>query len=181
MILNLLYPILAATVAVCAALQPACAEDSFGIEDENLRSVPASAAAVLRSHLMNTVYRECATGKFIGVRLALAGTGQESDWIAKTADGCAWGAATAKIWVLKKGKSGFQLVLDDGGQVVLLLKSKTNGLRDLKMASGTTGHYSESLLRFDGRQYKVFKSCEINLQDPNVSKSHPDGQCHINY
>lgn len=178
---SLLKPILLATVAVCVALPRAHAEDTFGIEDENLRPVPAPVAAVLRTYLKNTDYEECATGKFKGVPVDLAGRGQESDWIAMTADGCAWGAATAKIWVLKRTKTAYRLVLDDAGQDVLLLKSKTNGHRDLRTASGTAGHYSEAVLRYDGQRYKLFKSCAIDLNDPMVDKLHPDGQCHVNY
>lgn len=181
MITHLLTPLLVAAIAVCVALHPAHAEDSFSIEDENLRPVPAPVAAVLRSYLKNTDYKECATGEFIGVPMDLAGGGQENDWIAKTADGCAWGAANAKIWVLKRAKTGYRLVLDDGGHTVLLLKSKANGLRDLRTVSGTAGHYSEALLRFDGRRYKVFKSCAINWQDPNANKLYPDGECHLNF
>lgn len=163
-----------------AALHPVHAEDGFGIEDDNLRPVPSAVAAALRMHLRNTDYKECANGKFIGSAVDLKGSARKLDWIAKTANGCAWGAATAKIWILKRDRARYRVVLDDGGQGVVLLNTKTNGLRDLRMPSGTAGHYSDAILKFDGRRYKVFRSCVIDLQDPEENRRHPDGQCHVN-
>lgn len=89
-------------------------------------------------------------------------------------------AATAQIWILKNEKTHYRVVLDDGGQGVVLSNSKTNGLRDLTMPSDTAGHYSDELLKFDGVRYKIFKSCAIDLQDTEEIKKHPDGQCHVN-
>lgn len=172
--------LVAALFIVRTALQPVYADDGFGIEDENLRPVPAAVATALREHVRKTDYRECAQGDFVGSAVDLEGRGRKIDWIAKTADGCAWGAATAKIWVLKNDNVRYRVVLDSGGQVIVLLNSKTNGLRDLTMPSGTAGHYSDALLKFDGVQYKIFKSCAIDLQGTEEIKRHPDGRCHVN-
>jgi hypothetical protein len=173
-------PLVAASIAVCTALHPVHADGGFGIEDENLRAVPPAVVMALRAHVRKTDYKDCAQGEFVGTAVDLGGHGRKLDWIAKTADGCAWGAATAKIWILKNEKSHYRVVLDAGGQGVLLSNSKTNGLRDLTMPSGTAGHYSDALLKFDGVQYKVFKSCVIDLQDTEGIKRHPDDQCHVN-
>lgn len=164
---------------VCTAFHPVHADDDFGIEDDNLRRVPPAVASALRAHLRKTDYKDCAQGEFVGSSVDLDGGGHKLDWIAKTADGCAWGAATAKIWILKKYENRYRVVLDTGGQVVFMLNSKTNGLRDFTMPSGTAGHYSDALLKFDGLRYKVFKSCAIDLQNNDDIKKHPDGRCHV--
>jgi hypothetical protein len=173
-------PLVAASLVVCAALHPVHAEDGFGIEDDKLRPVPPAVAKALRAHVSKTDYKDCAQGMFVGSTVDLEGSGRKLDWIAKTADGCAWGAATAKIWVLKNEKIHYRIVLDSGGQGVALLKSKTNGLRDLRMPSATAGHYSDALLKFDGLRYEVLRSCIIDWQDAEEIKRHPDGQCHVN-
>jgi hypothetical protein len=177
---HLHLPLVAASIAVSIAFHPVHAEDGFGIEDANLRVVPPTVAMALRAHLEKTDYKDCAQGEFVGSAVDLGGSGLKLDWIAKTADGCAWGAATAKIWILKNEKTYYRVVLDDGGQGVVLSNAKTNGLRDLTMPSGTAGHYSDALLKFDGIQYKVFKSCVIDLEDTEEIKKYPDGQCHVN-
>lgn len=173
-------PRVAASLVVCAALHPVHAEDGFGIEDDKLRPVPPAVARALRAHVSKTDYKDCAQGKFVGSTVDLKGRGRELDWIAKTADGCAWGAATARIWILKNEKTHYRVVLDDAGQGVVLLNSKTNGLRNLTMPSGTAGHYSDALLKFDGLRYAVFRSCAIDLQNTEEIRRHPDGQCHVN-
>jgi len=170
-------PRLSFTLILGALLGSAHAAD-FSIEDESLRPVPAAVARALRVQIRGTDYKECAMGKFVGAAVDLTGDGREDGWIAKTADGCAWGAASAKIWVLKKERNAYRMVLYYGGQGVTLQKSKTNSLRDLVIASGTAGHYGETAFKFDGRQYKEFKSCAIDLQDPVENKRHPDGTCH---
>jgi hypothetical protein len=173
------YLLLATSFVACAVPRPAYA-DEFGIEDSNLRAVPPAVVTVLRAHLRQTVYKDCAQGAFVGSAVDLDGTGRKLDWIAKTADGCAWGAATAKIWVVRNEKAHYRVVLDGGGQAVVLSSSKTNGLLDLTMPSATAGHYSDALLKFDGVQYKIFKSCSLDLQDTKELQKHPDGQCHVN-
>ncbi|WP_395399177.1 hypothetical protein ACHMW6_19800 [Pseudoduganella sp. UC29_106] len=172
--------LVAASLVTCAQPRPVRADDDFGIEDINLRAVPRAVSKALSEHVRRTDYKECAQGKFVGTAVDLVGFGQKGDWIVKTADGCAWGAATAKIWVLKRENAGYRVVLDSGGQGVILLKSEANGLRDLRMPSGTAGHYSDAWLKFDGWRYKVHRSCAIDLQDAEELKVHPDGQCHIN-
>ena len=176
---NLYFPRVTALLVVSTAL-PVYAGDGFGIEDENLRPLPPAVATALRAHVRKTDYKECAQGEFVGSSVDLQGRGRKLDWIAKTADGCAWGAATAKIWVLKRDKIRYRVVLDSGGQGVVLLNSKANGLRNLTMPSGTAGQYSDALLKFNGRRYEVKRSCAIDFQDPEEIKRHPDGRCYVN-
>lgn len=170
---------LSIAASLCVAASVAQAADAFGIEDDALRPVPAAAASALRAHVASTDYKDCAAGDFAGMSVNLAGRGRGDDWIAKTADGCAWGTATAKIWIVRKERGAYRLVLDYGGQGVVLRKATTNGLRDLTVFSGTAGHYAEAVFKFDGRSYQQFKSCAIDLQDPNERQRHPDGRCHV--
>lgn len=128
----------------------------FNIEDESLRPLPAAALTVLRAHIATTEYKECATGEFVGTNVDLAGRGRKVDWIAKTADGCAWGASTAKIWILERQANAYRLVLYTGGQVVDLHKEKSRKLRNLTVASGNAGHYAETLFKFNGTEYVGF-------------------------
>lgn len=124
-------------------------------------------------------YRDCAKGKFVGSAVDLAGSGRKQDWIAKTADGCAWGVANAKIWVLKHDRTRYRVVLYYGGQAVVFLNAKTHGLHDLTMPSGTAGHYSDTLFKFDGVRYSVFRSFAIDLGNPEEIKQHPNYRCDV--
>lgn len=180
MVGRLLAPLVAVSLSVCAALRPVHAQDGFGIEDDNLQPVPPAVATALRAHVRNTDYKECADGEFVGSAVDLSGTGRKRDWIAKTADGCAWGVNIAKIWVLRNEQMRYRVVLDHGGQGVVLLNAKTKGLRDLNMPSGSAGHYSDLLLKFDGRRYQVIKSCGIVLGGTEGRAQHPDGRCRVN-
>ena len=75
-------------------MRVACAQE-FNIEDDNLSTLPPAALTAVRAHTKTTPYSECAAGNFIGAAVDLTGHGKKMDWVAKTADGCAWGAATA--------------------------------------------------------------------------------------
>jgi len=157
-------PLVAVSLVECTGLHPAHAEEGFGIEDDNLRPAPPAAMKAMRAHISKTEYKDCAQGRFVGSTVDLDGGGRKLDWIAKTADGCGWGASTAKIWILRHEKTRYRVVLDSGGQGVVLLNSKTNGLRDLEMPSGTAGRFSAALFKFDGVRYTVFRSCAVDLQ-----------------
>jgi len=146
----------------------------FNIEDVTLSPLPLAALTAVRAHTRTTDYRECADGKFIGAAVDLTGDRRKVDWIAKTADGCAWGAATAIIWILKREGNAYRVVLYYGGQVVSLKSEKSHTLRDLEIASGTAGHYSETYFKFDGRAYTQFNSRQVNLQDPDECKRNAD-------
>jgi hypothetical protein len=146
----------------------------FNIEDEALVALPAEALASVRAHVATTDYNECAPGQFIGMAMDLSGTGRSGDWIAKTADGCGWGAASAKIWVLHRDGKSFRVVLDSGGQVLSLRKTRSHGLRDAVIESITAGHYAETVFTFNGKKYTQSSSRAVNLQDPAECKKNSD-------
>jgi hypothetical protein len=148
--------------------------DGFGAEDENLSPLPPAALKAVQAHAMTTDYQECATGGFVGSAVDLSGKGRKTDWVAKTADGCAWGASSVVIWVLKQEGTSYRVVLYNGGQALTLTDTKSHTLRDLKIVAATAGHYSKSHFKFDGKEYKNFKSREVNLQDPVECRRNPD-------
>ena len=151
----------------------------FGSEDETLRPLPADALSAVRAHARTTEYRDCAAGGFVGSAVDLSGHGQRNDWIAKTADGCAWGAASVAIWVLKREPSGYHVVLFSGGQMVSLRKAKAGEVLDLQIVSQTAGHYSQTPYKFDGKTYRELKSRSVDFSDPADCKRNRD-VCDVN-
>lgn len=165
--------LLSSFVALIWLAHPAYAQE-FNIESELLSALPVAALSAVRAHTKTTDYGECAAGGFVGVAIDLAGNGRKVDWVAKTADGCAWGAATAVIWVLKQEGTSYRVVLYSGGQSLGLNGPKSHALRDLEITSGTAGHYAETYFKFDGKLYQEFESRFVNLQDPADCKRNPD-------
>lgn len=148
--------------------------DGFGAEDENLVPLPPAALTVVQAHALTTSYRECATGGFVGSAVDLSGKGRKTDWVAKTEDSCAWGASSVVIWVLKQEGVSYRVVLYNGGQALTLTETKSHALRDLEIVAATAGHYSKSHFKFDGKEYRNFKSREVNLQDPVECRRNQD-------
>jgi hypothetical protein len=130
----------------------------FSSEDETQGPLPPDALAAVRAHAKTTQYSDCAAGGFVGSPVDLTGHGKPMDWIAKTADGCAWGAASVAIWVLKRESTGYRVVLFSGGQLVSLNKARPGDVPDLQIVSRTAGHYSKTTYKFDGNFYKEAKS-----------------------
>ncbi|MFZ6745243.1 hypothetical protein ACO0LC_18620 [Undibacterium sp. JH2W] len=154
-------------------VNPAFSQE-FNIEDDSLSTLPPAALTAVRAHAKTTDYRDCADGGFIGTAIALAGGTQKLDWVAKTADGCAWGAATAAIWVLKHEGNAYRVVLYSGGQALNLKGKKSHMLKNLEITSATAGHYSAANYQYDGKRYQQFKARYVDLSDPRVCKKNPD-------
>lgn len=146
----------------------------FGSEDETQRPLPPAALSAVRAHAKTTEYRDCAAGNFVGSAVDLTGHAQPNDWIAKTADGCAWGAAAVAIWVLKREPNGYRVVLFSGGQMVGLNSAKVGEVQDLQIVSQTAGHYSQTTYKFDGKTYKEAKSRSVDFSDPEDCKRNQD-------
>lgn len=173
--------IVVATIGFCSFIVSLHAEDFnpvFDSEDETLRPLPSHALSAVRAHARTTAYRDCATGGFIGSAVDLTGNGTANDWIAKTADGCAWGAASVAIWVLKRGPTGYHVVLFSGGQMVSLRRVKAGEAPDLQIASQTAGHYSQTTYKFDGKIYRELKSKLVDLSDRVDCKGNRN-VCHV--
>lgn len=169
--------ILVAVIGFGAFTGPLHAEDFkpvFDSEDETQRPLPADALSAVRAHAKTTQYSDCAAGGFIGSAVDLAGRGKSNDWIARTADGCAWGAASVAIWVLKREPAGFRVVLFSGGQMVSLNRAREGEVADLQIVSQTAGHYSQTTYKFDGKTYREAKSRSVDLSDPADCKRNKD-------
>lgn len=166
--------VLAALVFNTGALRAADFTPAFGSEDDNLQPLPPAALAAVRAHAATTDYRDCAAGGFIGAAVDLAGQHRPRDWIAKTADGCAWGAASVVIWVLKHEDHGYRVVLFGSGQAVNLERAKPGAVADLQFIDATAGHYAETIYRYDGKAYRELRSRLVDLSDPADCKRNPD-------
>lgn len=146
----------------------------FGSEDETHRPLPPDALSAVRAHAKTTAYGDCAAGEFVGTAVDLTGHGQPDDWIAETADGCAWGAASVAIWVLKRVSNGYRVVLFSGGQMVSLSGARAGAVRDLQIVSQTAGHYAQTTYQFDGKAYRESASRSVDLSDPADCKRNRD-------
>lgn len=169
--------ILIAIIGSSAFTAPLHAEDFkpvFGNEDETQRPLPPDALTVVRTHAKTTQYSDCAAGGFVGSAVDLTGHGKPNDWIAKTADGCAWGAASVAIWVLKRGPGGYRVVLFSGGQMVSLNRARAGEVPDLQIVSQTAGHYSQTTYKFDRGTYREAASRSVDLSDPADCKRNRD-------
>jgi hypothetical protein len=166
---RILQWIAVATVGSGAFVGPLHAEDFkpvFGSEGGTHRPLPPDALSAVRAHAGTTEYSDCAAGGFVGSAVDLTGHGRPDDWIAETADGCAWGAASVAIWVLKREANGYRVVLFSGGQTVSLNEARAGAVRDLQIVSQTAGHYAQTTYRFDGKAYREAKSRAVDFSDP---------------
>lgn len=149
-------------------------EPVFGSEDASQRALPRDALSAVRKHARKTDYGDCAAGEFIGSSVSLTSHGEPNDWIAMTADGCAWGASSVVIWVLKREPKGYRVVLFSGGQMVSLSRPRAGKVRDLQIVSQTAGRYSQTTYTFVGKNYKKASSRFVDLSDPADCKRNRD-------
>lgn len=167
---NCMLPWIVGTMIGCVAVAgPLHAEDfkpAFGAEDETMRRLPPDALAAVRAHARTTEYSDCAAGEFVGSAVDLTGRGQARDWIVKTADGCAWGASSVVIWVLKRDPGGYRVVLFSGGQAVGMRRARTGDIADLEIVSATARNYTQTIYKFDGNVYKESASRSVDLSHP---------------
>jgi hypothetical protein len=174
---KILQWIVVATVGCSSFNGPLNAEEFkpvFGSEDGTRRPLPPGALSAVRAHAKTTEYSDCAAGKFVGTAVDLTGRGRPNDWIATTADGCAWGAASVAIWVLRQEPNGFRVVLFSGGQMVSLSKARADQVRDLQIVTQTAGHYSQTTYKFNGKTYREAKSRSVDFSDPADCKRNRD-------
>jgi hypothetical protein len=71
---------------------------------------------------------------------------------------CFLGANIAQFWVLHKTRTGFALVLSQVAHNLEVLTSRTNGLRDIELASAVGASYYGAIdYRFDGHFYEIVR------------------------
>jgi hypothetical protein len=79
---------------------------------------------------------------------------------------CACGMVNCSIYIYRKTGQGFETILDDAaGLGVELLKTSTNGYRDLLVsARDTAATQSQTTYKFDGKQYREARTMLVQLE-----------------
>src|SRR5215213_903440 len=79
---------------------------------------------------------------------------------------CVCGMVNCSIYVYRKTGQGFESIMDDAsGFGVELLKTSTNGYRDLLVtARDTAATQSQITYKFDGKQYREAKNMLVHLE-----------------
>ena len=79
---------------------------------------------------------------------------------------CACGMVNCSIYIYRKTGQGFESILDDAsGYGVELLKTSTNGYRDLLVtARDTAATQGQTTYKFDGRRYREAKNMLVQLE-----------------
>lgn len=101
--------------------------------------------------------------EFIGKAVALSADNPETvDWIATTKNACSWAASAAPIWVLRRERSGYRVVLSYVSYDLTLGSGSQKGLRHIATARATAARVETQLWKFDGRTYKLAR---MHVQD----------------
>jgi len=79
---------------------------------------------------------------------------------------CACGMVNCSIYIYRKTGQGFESILDDAsGYGVELLKTSTNGYRDLLVtARDTAATQGQTTYKFDGRRYREAKNMLVQVE-----------------
>lgn len=145
-------------IAATAAVQGHAA--TFVVEEDALGPIPQSAvAAISRTQGgIPTDYQGQAC-EFTGKAVALSAESSESiDWIATTKNACAWAASAAPIWVIRRDKIGYKVLLFHVTYDLTLGTGSQNGLRHIATARATAARVETQLWKFDGQTYKLVRA-----------------------
>ncbi|HSE18095.1 MAG TPA: hypothetical protein VLB46_13655 [Pyrinomonadaceae bacterium] len=79
---------------------------------------------------------------------------------------CSCGMVNCSIYIYRKAGQGFESILDDAaGYGVEMLKTSTNGYRDLLVtARDTAATQSQITYKFDGKQYREAKNMLVHVE-----------------
>lgn len=79
---------------------------------------------------------------------------------------CACGMVNCSIYIYRRAGQGFESILDDAaGLGVKLLKTSTNGYRDLLVtARDTAATRAETVYKFDGKRYRDVKNTLVHVE-----------------
>ena len=79
---------------------------------------------------------------------------------------CACGMVNCSIYVYRKAGQGFETILDDAaGFGMEVLKTVTNGYRDLRVtARDTAATQGETVYKFDGKRYRDVKNTLVQVE-----------------
>jgi hypothetical protein len=135
----------------------------------------------LRARLFNQVLsdfkdlRECMEQEEGGLRKAQENMNVEehdlngdgvSEYEVEMSGPCACGMVNCSIYIYRKTNQGFETILDDAaGLGVELLKTSSNGYRDLRVtARDTAATQAETVYRFDGKRYRDVKNTLVQVE-----------------
>src|SRR5258708_12910473 len=110
---------------------------------------------------MDSVSRPCRLVRCVN----LAGVG-ETDEVGKvhhfgkadSGNGCLYGANIGPFWVVRKTPRGYQMLLSVSTLGLSVLRSRTNGYRDVSAGAIVSGKAVFVIYKFSGRRYRRFKT-----------------------
>ena len=76
--------------------------------------------------------------------------GREEDLVVKARNACMWGPNLGPFWVFRSNREGHELVLSTVAVSLEVLRSRTNGLRDIRTGAIVTSEPAYSIYKFDG-------------------------------
>lgn len=147
--------------------------EELTVEDTDLRRIPPAATAIL-AHPSYSDFRRSGCKVIVGKPVRLENRALGRGWIATTAGGCGWAAASAPIWIVHDNGKGPRIILHEHGYSVTIGKSTQNGLKHIAISAGTAGWYSEQLLKYDGTKYVVARSRDVDLSNPADCRRNKD-------
>ena len=71
---------------------------------------------------------------------------------------CLAGGNIGPFWIYRKTPEGYSLLLELATKNLKVLNSRTNGYRDIQLMSNSASQYSVSILKFDGTEYRLFRT-----------------------
>jgi hypothetical protein len=131
-----------------------CVATDFSVEDDDLANLPAPAEEIIRKDASFIDFRDCS---LVGKSINLASDGERPSFIATTASGCAWAAASGPIWVVTSEQNGFHLILFSNGYSAKVGHT-AQGMRDISIYTGTASWQSSENWEFGGNKYVKVKS-----------------------
>jgi hypothetical protein len=84
--------------------------------------------------------------------------GGSPDLVVMPANRCLFGANIVPFWVFRNTIKGHQLVLSESDFILELLKTRTNGYRDIRMVGLTATEELITIYKFEGRKYAMRRS-----------------------
>src|SRR5687767_7413314 len=96
------------------AISTAAPAADLTVEDEDLVRLPRKVAAAIRIHPTFSEYKADGCNELTGKRVQLREKGPGA-WVATTANGCAWAAASAPIWVVHRRSGGYAVIVRTDG------------------------------------------------------------------
>jgi hypothetical protein len=74
-----------------------------------------------------------------------------------TVEPCLLHVHSMPFWVFVKTRNGYALVLTDSVQLLRVLRTKSNGYRDIETSMSTTLGETRWFYKFDGHKYSLFR------------------------